>query len=316
MQAAPQSTIALHGTRTTAPYAAFVNGAFATSCEFDDCHMCAWHIGSFIVPAAMAVGESINASGRQVIEAIIAGAQVMAVLGCSIRDTMIRQGWHGAKILGTFGAVAAAGKLLGLTSIQMANAFGIAGSDAGGTMEYDVSGGEVKRMHAGSSGRLGTQAALLAQLGLTGPLTIFEGSRGLFRMFGQTDDLSSVDREWSKFHIVDTIFRPYPVIGSACAPLDAVRALQHQHDFDWRDVTRIDLGLLPFALGHGASIVEPTDAVSASFVQPSASRFGWCAGPTNLSTIWIRPTGRTPTCSRSHGRLFHIRQNTLRVRPC
>ena len=50
-------------------------------------------------------------------------------------------------------------------------------------MEYDQSGGEVKRLHAGSAAHSGVEAAQLAQLGLTGPRTIFEGQRGIFRLF-------------------------------------------------------------------------------------------------------------------------------------
>lgn len=265
MSALPESTICFVGSRTSAPYAAYVNGTFACSCEFDDCHSFAWHVGSYIVPTALALGQSVGASGRDVIVSIVAGAQIMALLGCGTRDNMIRAGWHGAKILGTFGATAVAGKLLKLSTLQLANAFGIAGSDAAGTMEYDNGGGEVKRMHAGSAGRNGCQAALLAQDGLTGPPTIMEGNRGIFRLFGNTDEVTAFEEHWNRFHIIDTSFRFYPVIGSACPPLDAVGRLRQSHGFSWEDIEEIRLGLMPFAVGHGASITRPTDAVSASF---------------------------------------------------
>ena len=81
MKAAPQSTILFHGTRTTAPYAAFANGTFAGSSEFDDVHMYAGHIGSHVVPAALAFAEVTGATGRDLITAVVAGAQVMSVLG-------------------------------------------------------------------------------------------------------------------------------------------------------------------------------------------------------------------------------------------
>lgn len=265
MHAAEESTICAKGKRTAAAYAAYVNGTFASSCEFDDCHSFAWHVGSYIVPTALAFGESTRALGRDVITSIVAGVQVMALLGCVTRDNMIRDGWHGAKVLGTFGAAATAGKLLDLSSAQLANAFGIAGSDAAGTMEYDTSGGEVKRMHAGSAGRNGSQAALLAKDGLTGPLTIFEGKRGLFQLFGKTEDILAINELWDHLHVLDTIFRLYPVIGSACPTLDAIHHLRKQHDFCWQEIKAIRVGLMPFAVGHGASITRPTDAVSATF---------------------------------------------------
>ena len=54
MRAAPESTIVHTAIRTTAPYAAFVNGTLAGSAEFDDVHMYAAHIGSHVVPPALA----------------------------------------------------------------------------------------------------------------------------------------------------------------------------------------------------------------------------------------------------------------------
>ena len=64
----------------------------------------------------------------------------------------------------------------------MTHALAIAGSHAGGTMEYDQSGGEVKRLHNGMACCGGLRSALLAQIGLTGPPTIFEGERGILKV--------------------------------------------------------------------------------------------------------------------------------------
>jgi 2-methylcitrate dehydratase PrpD len=189
----------------------------------------------------------------------------MALLGATTVVDMVGKGWHASKILGTFGAAAAAGKLLGLTSQELTHAFGIAGSDAAGTMEYERSGGEVKRMHSGSAARTGTQAALLAKDGLTGPPTIIEGERGVLRLITGRQDLCAPDELWEHFHIIDTTFRMYPTIGSAGPAIDAVRNLQRQYELQWRDITEIRLGLPEIAIGHGASVTRPTDAVSAQF---------------------------------------------------
>jgi len=263
MQARPESTV-VGGARTTAPYAAYVNGTLACSCEYDDMHMYASHVGSYVVPTALAFGELLDTPGSEVLTAIVAGAQTMALLGASTSLRMVRNGWHGAKVVGTFGATAVAGRLLGLSVDELTNAFGIAGSDAGGTMEYEHGGGDVKRMHAGSAGRNGAQAALLARDGLTGPATIIDGDRGFLRMFGDTDEQPPASA-WEHFHIVDTMFRMYPAIGSAAPALDAARRLRGQPTFDWHDITEIRLGLPAFAVAHGASVTRPTDGVSAQF---------------------------------------------------
>jgi 2-methylcitrate dehydratase PrpD len=265
MKAAPEATPVLSAHRTVAPYAALVNGTLAAGIEFDDVHMYAAHTGSTVVPTALAFGESIGASGREVITAVVAGAQVMALLGATTVTDLVRTGWHASKILGTFGAAATAGRLLGLTSDQLTHALGIAGSEAAGTMEYELSGGEVKRMHAGAAARSGSQAALLAGAGLSGPAAVIEGKRGVLRLLSTALDVPGLDGLWDRFHIVDTVFRLYPTIGSAAPAIEAVRHLQEDHELPWREITEIKLGLPEIAVGHGAAITRPTDAVTAQF---------------------------------------------------
>src|SRR5258708_1920200 len=139
--------------------------------------------------------------------AVVAGVQVMGLLGSVAGRGMLAAGWHGSKVLGVFGAAAAAGRLLGLSTAELAHAFGIAASDAGGTMEYDRAGGEVKRLHGGSASRTGVEAALLARAGLTGPATIFAGHRGIFAMFAGTHDASALDAAWSDWQVLGPTFR-------------------------------------------------------------------------------------------------------------
>ncbi|KQX44648.1 MmgE/PrpD family protein [Paenibacillus sp. Root444D2] len=147
IKAVPESTVALGIARTSAATAAYINGTFGHICEYDDAHMLAWHTSSAVLPAALALAERDNASGRDLITAVVAGVQVMSLLGAVTGAGMQASGWHGSKVLGVFGAAAAAGKVLELTELEITNALGIATSDAGGTMEYDQSGGEVKRLH-------------------------------------------------------------------------------------------------------------------------------------------------------------------------
>lgn len=268
IQGRPEATIAHSGMRTAASYAAFANGTLASSSEFDDVHMLAAHIGSHIVPTAIAFAETTGASGREFLTAVVAGAQVMAVLGGPSVARMVGRGWHGSKILGTFGAAATAGRLLGLPADRIAHALAIAGSDAGGGMEYEFDGGEVKRMHSGSAARLGAQAAQLARAGLTGPLSIVEGDRGLFRLFtdaAPAEAVEAVDAYWDRFHITDTAFRMYPTIGSAATVLEGLAAVVDESPIPWEQIAEIRVGIPRVAVAHGAVNTHPTDAVSAQF---------------------------------------------------
>ena len=148
---------------------------------------------------------------------------------------------------------------------RAANALAVAASDASGTMEYDQSGGEIKRFHAGLASRSGVEAALLAAAGLTGPLTIFEGKRGIFRLFSEGAE-PIIERYWQgDFHILETMFKLHPCAGTLHAAIDCVANIQRDHGVQANDVKDIEVGLVDWAIPHGAAIVLPTDVISAQF---------------------------------------------------
>src|SRR6202041_1454186 len=97
-----------------------------------------------------------------------------------------KAGFHPTAIFGAMGAAAGVGAALGLNSKQIVDALGIAGSMAGGIIEYLAEGAWTKRMHAGWAAQSGLRAALLAKAGFVGPRTVFEGVHGLFYGFGHT----------------------------------------------------------------------------------------------------------------------------------
>lgn len=261
----PQATVVWHGLRTSVGHAAMVNGTFGHSCEFDDSHYDCGHPGVCVIPAALAMAEHRHASGRELLTAIVAGYQAMARVVGPIHRATLDTGWHGTKVGGVFGAAAAASKLLGLDERQCAHALSIAASDASGTMEYDQSGGEVKRLHAGLAARAGLQAAQLAALGLTGPRGILEGRRGIHRLFGGGQDARQSSFRDSGFHILNTIFKLYPSVGTTHAAIHGLSILRQHHHFDASMVERIDVGLADWAIPHGAAISRPEDTLGAQF---------------------------------------------------
>ncbi len=79
-----------------------------------------------------------------------------------------QKGWHLTGTCGTFGAAAAAGKILGLSRKEMASALGMAGTQSAGLWAFTADGSESKRFHPGRSAQSGILAALLAQKGIPG----------------------------------------------------------------------------------------------------------------------------------------------------
>lgn len=270
LDTAPQSSV-MGGGRATAAYAAYANGTFGHSCEYDDAHWHCGHPGVCVIPAVLALAEREGCGGKDVLTAIMAGYQAMVWSAGPINRRSLDIGWHGMKVGGVFGAAAGAAKILGLDTLEIANALAIAGSEASGTMEYDQSGGEVKRFHAGMASRAGLEAAVLAKAGLTGPLTIFEGLRGIHNLFSERNHIDPEtfwDGEW---HIMNTFVKLHPMVGTTHAALDALGMVLDRRPAGPDEIAGIEIGIVDWAIPHGATIVHPHDMLSAQFSLAFAS---------------------------------------------
>lgn len=190
----PVSSILLGEERCDPVRAACLNGVIAGSLEWDDTHVGAMlHPGVVVWPSALAVGEMVGASGRDVAAAVAAGYEVMIRVGLSVQPSHFRRNFQSTATCGVFGAAAAAAKLLGLDGTGVRDALGLAASYAGGTTQFFLSGSEVKRLHAGKASAGGTEAALLAKAGLTGPRDAIEGGQGFARAFADGFDGSAIE---------------------------------------------------------------------------------------------------------------------------
>jgi 2-methylcitrate dehydratase PrpD len=173
-----ESTVVHYGLRTTMDDAAFANAVFNHGFEMDDDEPnSVSHPGCVVIPPALALGEKDKTKGKEFLTAVVVGYDVMIRIGTATRP-LIKRGFHGTPVIGTFGAAAAVSKILQLNTDTVLHALGIAASNTGGIAEYTVSGGSVKRLHAGFASQGGLRAAFLAQYGLTAPATALEGEKG------------------------------------------------------------------------------------------------------------------------------------------
>ena len=241
----PESTVVNHSFRCLAADAAFINATYGQACELDDAtYGSAGHIGTATVPVALAVGERERIDGRLFLLSIVVGYEVMYRLMAAVRPYHRIRGFHSQSIGGPFAAAAVAGKILGLDPARMTHALGIAGSHACGPLEYDQSGGEVKRIHAGLAAKGGTQAAILAGYGLTGPPTIIEGKRGFCNVFADKSDVSVITRDLpSRLNIGNAWFKLFPAVGGVQTSISCVTKLVSEHQIQPRDIESIRIGL-------------------------------------------------------------------------
>src|SRR5437660_3514050 len=174
------------GSAVQAPAAALANGALAHAFELDSLTRpgAGAHPGATVLPPSLAIAQERGADGRALITAFVAGNEVMIRIGRATGHTNEARGFHAPGTTGPFGAAVACGHLLGLDAAQMTNALGIAGSLAGGLLEFAKGdGGMVKRLHLGRASEAGVLAASLADAGFTGPRTVLEGQFGFLRVF-------------------------------------------------------------------------------------------------------------------------------------
>src|ERR1051325_6407591 len=221
------ATIVSYGDHVPPDDAALVNGTFGQGCELDDYYdQGGGHPGAATVPVAMALAQRRCITGKQVIAALAAGYEIGWRLGRALLPEMMRRGYPAPGVVGVFIAAAAAARLLGLDENQTAHALAIAGSHASGTMEYDQSGGEVKRAHNGIACSGGLRSAMLAEQGLTGPPTIFEGERGILRVFsGKCDTGPLINNLGSEFAVMHAAVKRFPVNASQHSPIELLENL-------------------------------------------------------------------------------------------
>jgi 2-methylcitrate dehydratase PrpD len=148
----------------------------------------------------------------------------------------------------------------------MTHALAIAGSHASGTMEYDQSGGEVKRMHSGMACSGGLRSAMLAEMGLTGPPTIFEGKRGILKVFGGESITESITRDLgSECAVLHAAIKRFPVNASQHSPIELLDELVRENRFAPEEVRKIEVGVNEGVILHGGTIYEPKEVIEAQF---------------------------------------------------
>jgi 2-methylcitrate dehydratase PrpD len=247
--------------RLPAPSAALVNGTLTHGHDFDDSHAGSIiHTSSSVVPSALAVGESRNASGEEVLAAVAAGLEVNARLGMAAGDGFHKRGWHPTSVCGALAASQVAGKLMGLDAGTLAQAMGIVGSMASGIREAYLGGGTwTKRLHPGWAAHAGILAARLASRGFTGPAQVLEGRFGLYNAMlgpGAWNADAAVADLGSDWQIRNIGFKPYPC-GVVIHPfLDGLRALMTEHALSADDLETIHCLIAPGALD---TVCEPAD---------------------------------------------------------
>ncbi len=246
-----ESTILGFDARVPAHSAAFANGAMAHALDFEDAHDLALvHPNAATVPAALAVAESIgNVSGKDFIATLAVGCDIVCRLGLAFNENPIEYGWYIPPILGSFGAAAAAGKLLNLDEKRILDAFSLALCQSTCSAELKHSPrSDIRSVRDAFAAQAGVLAARLAQKGTKGFDHPFEGKAGLFNLYsnGNYDGLRLIDGLGTKFEGAHISFKPWPACRGTHAYIEAALHIMKEHVLVPGDIVDVRLIISAF----------------------------------------------------------------------
>jgi 2-methylcitrate dehydratase PrpD len=227
--------------RTSSPvFAALVNAAASHYVEQDDVHNgSVFHPAAVVIAPALAVAQSLGASGAQLLTAVVAGYEVGIRVGEFLGRSHYRT-FHTTATAGTLAAAAAVGSLLKLTPQQMLHAFGSAGTQSAGVWEFLRDAADSKQLHCAHAAASGLMSAYLAQDGFTGAAKVLEGAQGLgVGMSSDADPSRLTDRLGTRWALAETSFKYHASCRHTHPAADALLQVMTEHKLAHGDVARV-----------------------------------------------------------------------------
>ena len=279
------------GTRHRAPArdAALVNGVAAHSLELDDVSvLMGGHPAVSVCSSVLALAEALDATGRDVLPAIVAGYDAACRIAVALGPGHAGAGWHVTGTIGTFAAAAGCSRLLGLTVSEVESALGLAASAAAG-LNAGI-GTAAKPTHAGRAAGEGLLVALLAAEGAAGPAC---GIERYGAAAGAAPDVARLDDLGADQGIRATVLKRHACCGLLQPTVTAIVRLRAEHGIDAGDVRSVAIETSDAVLSI-CSFRDPADDLQAKFSITEAAAVALTSddtGPTAFSAAVARRPG-------------------------
>ncbi len=261
----PEASVIGHPTKLPARAAALSNGAASHALDYDDTHFL--HLGHptvAVVPAALALAEKHKVSGAAFLDAVLVGVETACRVGEWLGRGHYQHGFHQTATSGTFGAAAAAARLLGLDEDRTAHALGLAATKASGLKSQFGTMG--KPYHAGLAAQSGVEAALLAAAGFISRPDGMECEQG----FGAThagegnDGALGLGTLGRSFVFSEVQHKFHACCHGTHAPLEALISARDDHGIAPEDVSRVEITVNPRLL-KVCNLEQPATGLEAKF---------------------------------------------------
>ena len=244
---AAQATSFVFGDRLPASAAAQLNGTMCRALDYCDAMAPGIHIGSSLIPAALAAAELAGGcSGAEFLAALAAGAEISSRLNLSESQY---DGFDPTGIAVVFAPAAAAARILKLTPVQTLHALALAFNRCGGSFQSNIDGSLAVRAIQGWVAETGVVCAQMAQRGFTGPENFLGGIYGYGYLYGRGQlDLGALaeglGRDW---RLLKMMFKKYPSCGATQGMTELVLQLVAELDLQPEQVKSVRVVLPPYS---------------------------------------------------------------------
>lgn len=256
---APQATVAGFGLKLPAPVAAMCNGMMGHGVELDDAHGSGLiKAGSVLIPSAFAAAEMSNASGRDLIAAVVAGYELSIRVAKAINPGHRHRGYHTTSTVSPLGAAAITARLLGCGAAGIADAIGLAAMQSSGIQAYLDDPCMAKPFGPGKAAFNGVISGIMASRGFTGPKKALESKEGFFNAFTDSVRIEDLlDGFGSRFTIMEVGFKPHAACRYAHGPIDMAQDFYKQ-GVRLDDVARVTVRMSALAIRQASKFPCPS----------------------------------------------------------
>ncbi|NQV82387.1 MAG: MmgE/PrpD family protein [Rhodospirillales bacterium] len=278
--------------RTTDPRtAAFINGAAAHTIEFDDIYRDGlYHPAAPVISAVLAVAQARGLTGDAFLRSVIAGYEVSNRMAVAVNPAHYEY-WHTTGTIGTFGAAAGAGVVLGLDGDTIGHAMANAGTLAAGLQQAFRADAMAKPLHTAHAAQTGVILAMAAEKGVTGAMDILEGERGFgAAMCNNPNWQEAADDLGKSFTIERMTFKNHAACGHTHPAIDGVLAIRNEHGLVEGDIAHIRIETFQKAVEICGNR-DPQTVFEAKFSLPYAVAIAMTTGRARMDAFsgdWLK----------------------------
>jgi len=291
---APQAQVLGSALRLSKAGAALLNGTASHVLDYDDVNFAIMgHPTVPILPAALALGEAMSASGAALMDAFLAGYEVENAIGLLVAPGHYGIGFHATATLGSFGAAVACARLLDANDLQMRHALGIAATQAAGLKS--MFGTACKPLHAGMAARSGLLAASLARRGFDSRTDALECPQGFAATHSANfDPARALALPAGGFHVLHNLFKYHASCYETHATIEAARHLRETHALRPEAIARVEVTVNPYC-DRICNIAAPTTGLESKFSLRQTASFALAGIETADPAIFDDAHAQDPT---------------------